>query len=54
MIGDTAALTGPDVGGEAGSATLLTPLISENEKVANPFGCDAVNAIVTGSVFLVT
>src|SRR4029077_290666 len=47
-MGETAALTGPLVGGTAGKATGFAPLIKENEKVAKPFGWLAVNVMFTG------
>jgi hypothetical protein len=33
--------------------TECTPLISLNEKVAEPFGCPTLNGVLTGSVFFV-
>ena len=38
VIAETEALTGPLVGAAVGRVTALTPLISESENVANPFG----------------
>src|SRR6266704_1420932 len=53
VIGETAVLTGPLVGGAAGRATAFTPLINVKENVAKPFGCPTLNGMLTRSVFFV-
>jgi len=46
-MGETAELTGPLVGGEAGRDTAFAPLVNEKENVAKPFGWLAVNSMST-------